>query len=113
MYYFSCCDLVVTIRMLIYSGKDKGGPSKDGFLNNYGRGRKGKHQCWKQSLELCNIQTRMRGCEMSTMYIYIYIYTHMCIYIYICTHVYIYIYIYLYIYIYRERERDIHMYIAK
>ena len=34
VYYFSCCYLVVTIRMLIYSGKDKGGPSKDGFLNN-------------------------------------------------------------------------------
>ena len=64
----------------------------------YGRGRKGKHKCWKQSLDIY-------------IYIYIYIYTHIYIYIYIYTHMYIYIYIYTYIYIYIYRERDIDIYI--
>ena len=65
----------------------------------YGRGRKGKHKCWKQSLERrLNISNNMtiyrygltksytlNGKDSKWTYIYIYMYIYIYIYIYVYT----------------------------
>ena len=91
--------------LILLSGKDKGGPSKGGFLNDI-LFRKppllGPPLSWSN----CYFVVWGHWFAMTT-YIYIYIYIYSYIYIYIYIYAKAWVCYDIYIYIYRERERDL------
>ena len=65
---------------------------------SYGRGQKGKHKCWKQSLGMTARIHGAFGLPTPTKKLYIYIYNYMYVCMYVCMHICMYVYIYIYIY---------------